>query len=226
MANMSQNEDLKLRVNVPDDYGQALKKNFGTATASPQFLPCSQLHPFEKSCVKREVVYFLDKLPVSAKLAFFAHILPGLLINNVGLLKRGALMAWLRKVCPEFFRSTLALVLYGVIFGSSMCALRRTRVIDDQPNVLVSGFLAATTFLLEPRERRIELVKFLFKDILFVGYNYLHDWSYPSIFDRIENGKAFLFALSMAFWMYYYQNKRDELPHLLRRVFLLTFGEC
>lgn len=74
-------------------------------------------------------------------------------------------MAWLRKVCPEFFRSTLALVLYGVIFGSSMCALRRTRVIDDQPNVLVSGFLAATTFLLEPRERRIELVKFLFKDV-------------------------------------------------------------
>jgi hypothetical protein len=50
---MSQNEDLKLRVNVPDDYGQALKRNFGSAATSPQFLPCAQLHPFEKSCVKR-----------------------------------------------------------------------------------------------------------------------------------------------------------------------------
>jgi hypothetical protein len=38
--------------------------------------------------ISSEVVYLLDKLPVSAKLAFFAHILPGLLINNVGLLKR------------------------------------------------------------------------------------------------------------------------------------------
>jgi hypothetical protein len=78
---------------------------------------------------------------------------------------RRTLVAWLRKVCPEFFRSTLALVLYGVIFGSSMCAARRARGVDDQPNVLVSGFLAAFAFLLEPQERRIELVKFLFKDV-------------------------------------------------------------
>jgi hypothetical protein len=50
---MATQNDLKLTVPIPDGYRKSLVKNFGTETTSPQFIPCEELHPFEKSCVKR-----------------------------------------------------------------------------------------------------------------------------------------------------------------------------
>jgi len=128
------------------------------------------------------------------------NFLPGLIMLNTKLLNREVLIKWLKTSTLSTICTTSFIILYGLIFSITMCAVRNIRQSDSTWQPFLCGNLSAFALLIEQDERRKEILVVAFTQAMNIMYYFLKKRNL--IFPIPKNGNVLLFCLSLSILMW------------------------
>jgi len=178
-----------------------------------RFVECKDIHG--GGCVDREIRYFLDLAPHVLLMCVVPYFLPGLFLKNRKLLEWNIFKEWILKASSKTICSSLFVLGYGIIFGSTMCLTRNIRKCDDHTNTIISGLFSGTAIAFESFHRRLDLLMYTLAKVLQIIHRMLlkRNWIYS-----IPNGEVILFCISMAIYM----NQFQKNPNLIKPFYVRT----
>jgi len=191
-------EEYRKRSVPPQHYDEEravyIRENFGdihtnTPSTAPRFVECSKLHG--GSCVARQLVYPGEHIKKALQIQILVNFLPGLVMLNTKLLNWEVLIKWLKTTTFSTCCTTSFILLYGLIFSITMCAVRNIRQSDSTWNPFLCGNLSALALIVEQDERRKEILVVAFTQAMNIMYYLLKKRNL--MFPIPKNGDVLLF---------------------------------
>lgn len=171
---------------------------------------CDMLHPQTHGCVKHNISVFLDTakkiLPLYASLTFiptlvfqFGSFIKTPINTILGLMKSTA-------------RSVSFLASFVSLYMSVVCTHRNIFSSENRYLFWFAGLVCSSSIMLEKKSRRSELALYTLPRALDSLYMILNERKWLG---SVPNGELYLFMLSMAGIMYYYDFERTTMSNLL-----------
>lgn len=192
----------------------AFCKNKGTILGNIEFpypqIGCNILHPQTHGCVKHNVNVFIDTakkiLPLYASLT----VVPTL-VFQFGTLMKAPLQTILGLV-KSTTRSVSFLASFVTLYMSVVCTHRNLFSTENKYLFWFAGLICSSSIMLEKKSRRSELALYTLPRALDSLYMILNERKWLG---TVPNGELYLFMLSMAGLMYYYDFERSTMSNLI-----------
>eukprot|EP01130_Rhizamoeba_saxonica_P007200 TRINITY_DN2904_c0_g1_i1.p2 TRINITY_DN2904_c0_g1~~TRINITY_DN2904_c0_g1_i1.p2 ORF type:complete len:103 (-),score=14.04 TRINITY_DN2904_c0_g1_i1:103-411(-) len=102
-----------------------------------------------------------------------------------------------------------------------MCLLRNIREKDDGWNAFFSGLVSGSSFFIEMKSRRSEMLKYAFPKAMEIIFNMSEKRGYIK---TIKGGEVFLFSFAMGVYMYFMHNNPSKIKKMDKSILKLMFN--
>jgi hypothetical protein len=170
---------------------------------------CDILHPQTPGCLDHNLKVFMGTAKKIMPLYASLTIIPSL-FNFRAWLKRPVELG--QNMVFGIGRSVTFLAGFVAIYMSVVCAHRKVATHDSKYLWWVAGLLCSTSIMVEKKSRRGELALYVLPRAIDSLYQIMADRKWLA---GVKNGELYIFMMSMAGLMYFYENEANTVSPLL-----------